>query len=1027
MPPAVSKEAGQPGYLIDRRYRDRDPDYMRKLHLYRQRNATSLVYYRLGKQRLWEEECDQPELWRNYDLPLPGKAPGHENDKQKNSMINIQSLPKFDLGDKGVSNLPEEIQKELENIPLYIVSPQAQIGFRKFLGFGGNGLAAMYTIQDLKGRTRDVVFKYALNAISGNELENEKQMHRYLARARHITQRVYLRPPERKKNTAPLPGVDPRVVAGGLVSKAGGGLVSKAGGLVSKAGPSRRTITPTPAPPPAPPPDDDPDGSTDTDDGTGAKGYPVQAFHHWNYPQDRTVERSNIGKVDDNGPTLILEMMRRGGLESWIGRMSLLGQALPEKVLWLIFDCLLKAALALAYPPRFQEELYNSTHRHLGKYPINEILPPSEYEMSPDLVHFDLDATNLFVGDFADNDSDITHTMVPIIKLADFGMTTFMRNAMRNDPKLMHISRPRGKYWLGWLLPEQFTEEWDYITGFLPAEETDPEKKSSIAGKYSYKTNLYHVGLVMWGLITLRKLPFSPVPYECFEKEVTDPDTGNPVLDPKTGQPKMRKLWGYGGYLQGKIWDGIYDRVLLDLVVACMLEEPEQRPAFHELKQAIDREVKSEWEWQRNADVRKWCEQFFNEPAGEAPVVPIVPVANPAPVPVPPEPEPAAESAQQPQQPPPPPPPPPPTPTAPPAPPAPPPPPPLPLAPDLTTPQAPQQPQQPFASTPTRRPGRQTTRLVRRHNPIDPTQPRAKLLRRKPETQGESSRTPQAHIPAAPLPSTNPNLPSPAPQQPPPSYIAAVAAAAAATDDDAPPPPPVFHFQSNILPPGAVIAPPAPPPSTPSRPGPTDDYIIKVLTPKVAGLHLTPIPPSTPAPLQPAGRRTTRRVLTPVGPRQRQRYELVVPPQQALYTPDQDSLDGLRKVMSKMRLGTPEKKSTKNKQPVDWFKDGGKEPPLGPSVQARWAAPGGVRRRWEREGAVVVIDERRGGGGGVGRSPPPRGGVAGGAQSGVVAAMADAVVGRPRVRRPAIIARIRRRGSSSGGGADDAGRTGGVM
>lgn len=155
--------------------------------------------------------------------------------------------------------------------------------------------------------------------------------------------------------------------------------------------------------------------------------------------------------------------------------------------------------------------------------------------MSLDLVYFDFDVINLCVGDFVDNDLDIIYMMVFIIKFVDFGMIIFMRNVMWNDFKLMYIFWLRGKYWLGWLLLEQFIEEWDYIMGFLFVEEIDLEKKFSIVGKYLYKINFYYVGLVMWGLIIFCKLFFFLVLYECFEKEVIDLDIGNFVLDFKIG------------------------------------------------------------------------------------------------------------------------------------------------------------------------------------------------------------------------------------------------------------------------------------------------------------------------------------------------------------------------------------------------------------------------------------------------------------------------------------------------------------
>lgn len=122
-----------------------------------------------------------------------------------------------------------------------------------------------------------------------------------------------------------LLGVDLWVVVGGFVLKVGGGFVLKVGGFVLKVGLLRRIIILIFVLLLVLFLDDDLDGSIDIDDGMGVKGYFVQVFYYWNYFQDRMVERSNIGKVDDNGLIFILEMMWRGGFESWIGWMSLFG------------------------------------------------------------------------------------------------------------------------------------------------------------------------------------------------------------------------------------------------------------------------------------------------------------------------------------------------------------------------------------------------------------------------------------------------------------------------------------------------------------------------------------------------------------------------------------------------------------------------------------------------------------------------------------------------------------------------------
>ncbi|KAK0748369.1 hypothetical protein B0T21DRAFT_302864, partial [Apiosordaria backusii] len=733
---------------------------MRRLREHRKRYASFMQAYRSGKVLHWDDDVDEPEKWRDLKLPLDGKWPGHQKDKYYNYKASQSEFRKWSVKSMADTEKPDkEVKDALDSLPLLIDTPQVQLGFRKLLGWGGLGLATLYTLQDTKGRTRDVVVKYSIPGASGSggDLTAEKGFHRYLARARHITQRVWLEKPEKKKKATPASSTGPtQFISKQTGRPVGGGLISKQTGLISKqTGRPVRGIavnvasrsTSAQAPP------DDTDDSTDTDDGTGAAGGPVEPLKRWNVPNDRTYRRSAAKRIDEHNATLILEVMKRGSLENWIVRMCTSGKLFPEKVLWLVFDCLFKAVLAMAYPPRMRPELYDTTNRHKGRFPIKEVIPKTEDEMSPDLIHFDIDASNVLVGDFDFKDTDFTHTLIPILKLADFGLAKFMRNSKATDPMDMHAHRAVGKVYSGYLYPEQFHAEWDYMHAYLPSEETNPDHISAVAGEYSYRSHIYQIGLIMWSMITLRKFALYPFPYSCFEKD---------VVDPKTGQAVVKQNWGYGGYLQDRMWEKYYDPDLLELVTACMLEEPNERPTLQDLKWRIDSKVQADWDHQRNADVREWCWNFFNEPNTPMPVVPIVPVANPAPVPVPPQP---AAPPPAPQAPPPAPPPAPqpaaqPAPQPPPAPvpqpPAVPPPQPSAVPPPQPSAVPPQQPAapaapQPGALPPSAAPGRRLQRRLPGAPPIDPNTPRIKL-KRKAATPLQENPRPHGHGPATYIP-----------------------------------------------------------------------------------------------------------------------------------------------------------------------------------------------------------------------------------------------------------------------------------
>ena len=54
-------------------------------------------------------------------------------------------------------------------------------------------------------------------------------------------------------------------------------------------------------------------------------------------------------------------------------------------------------------------------------------------------------------------------------------------------------------------LQEQFTTEWKHVTRYPPLS-------AKVAGKYSWKTNMFQLAQVMWCLITHCQPPDGPVP-----------------------------------------------------------------------------------------------------------------------------------------------------------------------------------------------------------------------------------------------------------------------------------------------------------------------------------------------------------------------------------------------------------------------------------------------------------------------------------------------------------------------------------
>lgn len=100
--------------------------------------------------------------------------------------------------------------------------------------------------------------------------------------------------------------------------------------------------------------------------------------------------------LEDSTSSLIVEVLGRGNLHSWICKMGQGGQ-FSDKVLWLIFDCLFKGVVGMAYPPeRARKEEYDRTGGRWGRTHFDQEIPKQKKELkeSNHLIHFDLDPTN---------------------------------------------------------------------------------------------------------------------------------------------------------------------------------------------------------------------------------------------------------------------------------------------------------------------------------------------------------------------------------------------------------------------------------------------------------------------------------------------------------------------------------------------------------------------------------------------------------------------------------------------------------
>ncbi|KAJ4395785.1 hypothetical protein N0V85_006437 [Neurospora sp. IMI 360204] len=280
------------------------------------------------------------------------------------------------------------------------------------------------------------------------------------------------------------------------------------------------------------------------------------------------------GKPDiplwDSRQVLFLEFMSRGDLRKIVAQiaanLTTYGSA-PPLTLWHIFGSLFKGVVGLAYPRVFMPEEFKSPH--MADYivpqasesclPLPKLTPYCEHKT---LVHFDLDMTNVLVGDYDSSE----HNATPIAKIADLGLCqVFCGN--QAPAEFRWSCRRRGKKSI--FAPEQFTEEWDHV------KEGPRESGAKTAGNYNWWTNLYQVGIIMYSLITLYEFEAPPTPNMAV---VRYPDGSE------------KEVWGYGMDLLVCGYSHL-DFDLVNAVAACLCYDPADRPDLHDLEKLIRAKV----------------------------------------------------------------------------------------------------------------------------------------------------------------------------------------------------------------------------------------------------------------------------------------------------------------------------------------------------------------------------------------------------------------------------------------------------
>ncbi|ROV92956.1 hypothetical protein VMCG_09010 [Cytospora schulzeri] len=240
----------------------------------------------------------------------------------------------------------------------------------------------------------------------------------------------------------------------------------------------------------------------------------------------------------------------------------------PNPALWRFLDCLVKGCIAMDYPPR--EVPANIPNNVPPGAPapssgpnLPETMPPGALAGNvpghAGIVHFDLDPTNVFVGDFdriGPNAPVPVHTDAPRLQIADFGLAETGEDLWvpANPPGSSELQQVKRRLDM-WRIRRQGKQRW-----FLP---------------------------IMYCLMTFTQPQFPPV-------------AGRLAKDEPPGMPyglvaRSEQRWTYGFRLvdpdpanaSAQEFKERYGSRLCEVVARCLMNKQAHRPSLQQLQDWI--------------------------------------------------------------------------------------------------------------------------------------------------------------------------------------------------------------------------------------------------------------------------------------------------------------------------------------------------------------------------------------------------------------------------------------------------------
>ncbi|OTA54525.1 kinase-like protein [Hypoxylon sp. EC38] len=563
-------------------------------------------YRRFGEDPKWERDAiiESRELWLGFPTPRLGQPLKFPQPRENWSPASFLLFPEGDTPslEDGVESNDADVNTakiRLAEAREYFTENNPRFVYKRPLGYGGLGLAVQYRYND----TRDIAIKMSLSHWESDELRMEERMTRKMKGAAHCIQvvdppSVGVQEPEKfEPRPTSLDSSDEEDTSGDESA--------------------------TEAPPPRKPRRQ----RTDAE---------LTAKHNSLFERSEAWKARRLARNHNRKDFMFLEFVPGGSLENLIRRMKEADPEgsidIPNRVLWEIWLCLVRACVAMKYPPRkFHPQRPKPSAPENKQEDLIEMVPPVEKRWrAKNIIHFDIDPSNIFIGNmerpagsaetaseksgkrtydvaFPDR-AENEHHLVPKLKLADFGISRDIKPHKRNI--YYWYRRKAGKD--SFYTPEQFGAEWDAIP---PDPNGDESSMNPVAGNYGSHTNIWSIALIMWVLITQLDPPKPPQPQIPPGVQIPKAKEGEeePDIDRLILQAQPNARISYCPLLiDGDDGDLEYiDEELRRTIYECMYHNPAHRPTIEDLLTQAIQGVKKTFPNEDDERVQRFVSQFF--------------------------------------------------------------------------------------------------------------------------------------------------------------------------------------------------------------------------------------------------------------------------------------------------------------------------------------------------------------------------------------------------------------------------------